>query len=92
MADIQINFAEAEARARALAQRDEAIRSDLLTLKGEIDQFLQTDFKTQKSSIAFGERFEEFKTQADAVIATLTEMGNQLNSIMAGFQQADASL
>ncbi len=91
MADIQINFAEAAEKARRLAEKDEFIRSELVTLKSDIDNFLQTDFKTQKSSVAFGERFEQFKTQADQMISTLSEMGQQLNAIMNGFQQADSS-
>jgi WXG100 family type VII secretion target len=89
MADIQINFAEASERARRLKDKDEFIRSELQTLKSDIDSFLQSDFKTQKSSIEFGNRFDEFKTQADTVINTLTEMSQQLDAIMVGFQHAD---
>lgn len=89
MADIHLDYAEIQQRARTLRQQDEDIQSKLRTMQSDIQALLDSGFKTQHSSIAFGERFQEFKTNAANLISTLTELGHQLDQIVSDAQGFD---
>jgi WXG100 family type VII secretion target len=91
MANIHLDFEDIRNRATQLTQREDGIKSDLNTLRAEIQNLLDTGFKTDVSSSAFGQRFEEFKNQADTLMGTLSELSNQLHQIVSNFADMDSS-
>lgn len=91
MANVHLDYEVIGQKAQMLTTREDQIKTDLRSLQTEIQNMLDHDFTTEVSSGAFGERFNEFKTNADATISSMTELSNQLHQIVSNFQQLDQS-
>lgn len=91
MADIHLDYEDMRRRATQLTQKEDFIKSELRSMQSEIQNLLDSGFQTQVSSGAFGERFGEFKTQADTIIGTMTDLSGQLNQIVSNFSELDTS-
>ncbi len=91
MANINMDYSVMAEKARSLRMKEETIKSELASLQSEIQGMLESGFTTDSSSGAFGERFEEFKRNADNLNQTMSELGNQLDSIANRFAELDQS-
>ena len=66
-------------------------REELERLNDDIQNMLDHDFKTESASGAFGQRYEDYKRQADSMNETLSGLGNELDQIIEGFRSTDQS-
>jgi|GEM_PF-3138037 WXG100 family type VII secretion target len=86
---IHLDYDVMKQKANELRRKEDFIGSELRSLQAAIQQMLDTDFKTDSASGAFGQRFEDYKRQADTMNETLSGLGNELDQIVEGFRSTD---
>jgi uncharacterized protein YukE len=92
MADFGASYAAMETMAGKLSDAKEDIQSQLDTLKGQVDDLLGGDFKTQHASGKFGEGYTELTSGLKSAVDGVGEMGEALKGMMQAIQDLDSQL
>ena len=83
---IHLDYDVMKQKANELRRKEEFIGNELRSLQADIQNMLDHDFKTESASGAFGQRYEDYKRQADSMNETLSGLGNELDQIIEGFR------
>ncbi|WP_310961996.1 WXG100 family type VII secretion target [Nocardioides terrisoli] len=92
MANVNVTYQQMRDQATKLNNAKTDIEQQLQALHGQIRQLIETDFKTDKASGAFGASYDEFTKGTQKTIEGLHGMAQYLSKAAETFQHADEEL
>lgn len=92
MADFKASYDAMDAMAGKLNTGRDEIGGVLDRLKGQVDELLGDDFKTQHASGKFGEGYHELTNGLSDAVNGINDMADALRNMMQAIKDTDAAL
>ncbi|MFC5338968.1 WXG100 family type VII secretion target [Leucobacter denitrificans] len=92
MANISVSYGEIEQSATQLGVGRDEITQKLQAMQAQIGNLVSSGFVTDQASGKFNAAFQEYTTNANAVVAKLTEIQSFLTQTASAMRDMDSQL